>query len=293
MNTYVETTLLKWDDIFKLNKYFLSPFIFRGQQESNWGLQTSIERVLKDYSIHTYKTDYSTEEKWMIHEFIRKFHLYSSQTIKQNDSFEWLAIMQHYGAPTRLLDFTESIFIASYFAAIESKTNSSIWAINRHKLRDNLHEDFKLPYIKREALKDETNSCHIDYANKHICRKYSSEFRYPSTIIPLEPVLFSERLSRQQGLFLMPTNPNLSFSDNLNSAFRKNDIDLESLPFEELINISETDGLKSELEIVKINIPKKLNSDIIKYLQQMNITAEILFPGLDGLAKSLIQTQMR
>lgn len=38
--------------------------------------------------------------------------------------------MQHHGTPTRLLDFTQSIYIAMYFALIDSTTDACIWAIN-------------------------------------------------------------------------------------------------------------------------------------------------------------------
>jgi len=38
--------------------------------------------------------------------------------------------MQHHGAPTRLLDFTYSFYIAAYFALEESEKDCAIWALN-------------------------------------------------------------------------------------------------------------------------------------------------------------------
>ena len=41
--------------------------------------------------------------------------------------------------------------------------------------------------------------------------------------------------------------------------------------------------------LVKINIPRKLKPDILRELNQMNITAKTLFPGIDGLGKSIYE----
>lgn len=49
--------------------------------------------------------------------------------------------------------------------------------------------------------------------------------------------------------------------------------------------------INGKIEIIKIVIPSKLKSSILRNLKKMNITAEILFPGLEGLAKSLIHSQ--
>lgn len=293
MNTYIETTLPKWEDIFRINKFFLSPFIYRGQREKQWQLETSLERTVEFFKVHSYTKDYSTDEKWMLHEFIRKYNLYHQTNINGKNYLDWLAIMQHYGAPTRLLDFSESIFIASYFAIVESNSDSAIWAINRHKLRDNLVDQYDLPYRKRHALKDEVNRHQTDFINKHIAREYSSNFEYPTTIVPVEPIQVNERLSRQQGLFLVPTNPKEPFNANLEKAFNRTDSVFEKLGFEDFIKKSYEKKWNEKVDIIKIIIPKELNSEIIKYLHQMNITAELLFPGIEGLAQSLFQTQVR
>ena len=95
-----------------LNSYGTSVF-FRGHADANWKLESSLERVLgkswsaekarryEDYSIRTFKS---------------KFHLYDRENITPTTKLEWMSLMQHYGVPTRLLDFTESPYVALYFA---------------------------------------------------------------------------------------------------------------------------------------------------------------------------------
>lgn len=200
--------------------------------------------------------------------------------------------MQHYGAPTRLLDFTQSIYLAAYFAIIDSETESSIWGVNKWRLRDNLQENFGLPYKKRMALKDEVNLHHTNFANKFIAREYSEDVGKDLTVIPLDSKACSERLARQQGFFLMPTSPKHTFEENLQNAFNHANSYFTTLSFKEFIEIANKNPLKSGIEIFKINIPLKLKGRLTKMLKEMNVTAEILFPGLEGLAKSLYQTQI-
>ncbi len=78
MDEFLETSLEKWDQIFTIDRFFWSPFIFRGQASSSWTLETSIERAMRNFSNRTYSTNYETEEQWMMHEFKRKYPLFSS-----------------------------------------------------------------------------------------------------------------------------------------------------------------------------------------------------------------------
>lgn len=289
---YIRTEIKNWSQIYTLNPFFISAYIFRGQANSEWNLKSSIERKSDEFGKTSGVAGFNTEEKWMLHEFKRKFHLYSKNVIDKNDKFEWLAIMQHYGAPTRLLDFTQSIYIATYFAIIDSTAESSIWAVNKHILRDNLLEKQNLPYKKRMALKDEINIHHTNFANKFIACEYSDDFGKIATIIPLDSKACSERLARQQGYFLMPTSPKETFEKNLELAFDKTNSEFEHLSFEDFKELTYQKKSDSQIGVFKIDIPKSLKRDLIKMLKEMNVTSEILFPGLEGLAKSLFQSQI-
>jgi hypothetical protein len=295
MDTLIETKLTDFKEIFELSGYFLSPFIFRGHSSSKWELTTSIERTIIDFALVKFGLEfgYETEEKWMLNEFKKKYHLYSSSAPKHNDNFEWLAIMQHHGAPTRLLDFTESLFVALYFSVIESKSDSAIWCINRYTLRDILHDKYNLDYDKRSTLKDSIDNIHIDLANRIIAKSEDGSQKYDGSVIPLEPNIYSERLSRQQGLFLMPTDSTIPFFENLILSFGLTDKKFAVRKFDDLINELKVKDFSKLINVIKIIIPNELHNEITRYLKEMNITAEILFPGVDGLAKSLVQTHIR
>jgi len=68
--------------------------------------------------------------------FCRRAPSRHTSTPKQNDYAAWLCLMQHYGLPTRLLDWTESVLVAAYFAVsdLSIKTDAAIFALSPIKL---------------------------------------------------------------------------------------------------------------------------------------------------------------
>ncbi len=264
---FTEHTINNWKE--SKADYFgkLSGYVFRGQKDSSWQLSTTLERCLNRYtSEHIIR---NRAEYWLIREFRRRFHLYSSNIPADNELIDWVALMQHHGAPTRLLDFTYSYYIALYFAIADSDNDAIVWAINLRSLWKQVHSQYDFSHDLNESLKDEINLNHIKLCNEIVKANQKEEHPF---LIPVEPERLSERMSRQQGLFMMPASVSSSFQDNV------------------LCTVNS--GMDGEA-IIKIIIPKKYHKDIIKDLTMMNITSESLFPGLDGFAQSLQQSVVR
>lgn len=108
-------------------------WIFRGQSK-DWLLKTTLERALEDYGICLNRAE--DIEADMIRDFRRRYRG-NDRDLVLGDTLYCLSVMQHYGAPTRLLDWDYSPYIAAFFA-LESKVKKGssncdlpvVWCIN-------------------------------------------------------------------------------------------------------------------------------------------------------------------
>ena len=264
--------LTRVDSIEALLRLFeeLGNYVFRGQAVSDWGLMTTFERV----ACAVPPENWRMLEQKVILEFRRRAHHYLSHLPRKRQHLEWLALMQHHGAPTPLLDFTRSFFVALFFAVEDSRSDSALWAVNvaYHERRSG---SIREPGI---AFSEADVNLHSSYsrlaereANDIVC---SSEGQpCAGRVLLVEPYRMNERLSIQQGLFLLPTRLDVSFEENLASSHHVNS----------LAELAQKDG---GLAVVKIVIPKELHLQIASLLNTMNISAATLFPGLNGYARS-------
>ena len=90
-------------------------YAFRGQASSSWNLDTSLVRTL--HKTVTIPKAIEIERRALL-EFQSQAHLHLPTSLlpDRDDLGTWWSLMQHYGAPTRLLDWTGSAFVAAYFA---------------------------------------------------------------------------------------------------------------------------------------------------------------------------------
>ena len=189
-------------------------------------------------------------EKIMIDRFMCNAHLYLSNLPKEDDILSWLSLMQHYGAPTRLLDFTFSPYIALFFALEAGVSDAAVYCINHHAFKTEDDEYFGKD--RRKVISRILDGVSID-----------SPF-----LFAFEPTFSNQRLLSQQGL-LLATNTLLFTHEEIISQYQIEDADSE------------------DTNVLKFIIPSKLNLSGLRKLNQMNINSTNIYPGLEGFCKSM------
>jgi hypothetical protein len=261
----------------------LEGWIFRGHCSAGWSLQTTLERRTPpgDSGLHT--------EFNIVRGFKRRAHNYLGPNEMPSSPGEWLSLMAHYGAPTRLLDFTWSPFVAAYFAFEELPgdgcTECAIIAGWPSWFHDRLgafaFANGGLFGFPTDAIRDGVAAMKLAPPATNLPDNFAAGTilggkveghaldQAPSVVALFEPNRLTERMSIQQGVFLWPGNPALTLMENLEL-------------FGDL-----RDGFRV------LTIPASERGRAIDQLRLMNITRTSLFPGLDGFAHSFRQLPVR
>lgn len=142
-------------------------FVYRGQANCSWTLQTSLERnvnalKLSSFTINKYESKIVKD--------------YKNDIEKDLSPIEIIINIQHYGGTTRLIDFTHDYAIALFFAFCDfPKDCSTVWAISKNYL----------PFIGDYQFREhngELNLFEIDfqrqYEEERVFDFYIEEFIY-------------------------------------------------------------------------------------------------------------------
>lgn len=252
------------DDIFEAHRKWglglaATKWLFRGLPEKGWSLKTTLERTVLRFG-HPL-TRAPIIEKGLIRRFIRQSHHYALNVPNRDNIMEWMALMQHYGAPTRLQDWTQSFYVALYFAVENADGAAAIWALDRTAV------DLA---VLRLLPSDTCKRCIDENGYIDSRQSFSEVFdRNPPTalVLPVDPFRLNERSVIQQGIFLCPGDVTLTFEGNLTAV-------LPSPPHNALLQFVVDDSVD-------------LRRRILWQLQHSNMNSATLFPGLDGFARSL------
>jgi hypothetical protein len=257
-----------------------SVWVFRGESfrknhnRNHWTLQPSLERAGERYG----KQDGSELEYWLLREFKRRLHHYGAPVPPDWDTVEWLSLMQHHGAPTRMLDWTYSPFVAAFNALkTQSKDYEAIiWCCDSRWFTKRSTELLKTAGVQVPEKDDPfrqdgtvTTSQFFDIAfGANIEPQLGIPKALHSFVCPINSYRLNERLTIQQGLFLVPGNISLSFHENL---------------------VAMDPGREHfRLWVLQKGDDNATNHQrMLQQLNRMNVTEATLYPGLDGFARSL------
>lgn len=226
---------------------FRSRYAFRGLSDARYTLATTLIRLGGPYGE-------------LERHLLRNFKKYAHRNVVERDSlWHWLSVAQHYGLPTRLLDWTYSPFIALHFATTNLQRFDSdgvIWAVNYLKAHQ------LLPEKLRSKLDNEgANVFTVEMLSETVrSLEELAELSHRDVAIFFEPPSIDDRIINQFGFFSVMSDPGRTLD-----AWLQDHPDLWR----------------------RIVIPAGLKWEIRDKLDQANITERVLFPGLDGLSSWL------
>lgn len=163
------------------------------------------------------------------------------------DDLALLMDMQHYSCPTRLIDWSTSPYVALYFSISENLDKDSSLFIWNYNLYTS---SVKRKYSQFNDLGFKEL---IDF----------KEFDHVQILLPMKK---NERLYKQQGVFSSSNNLLKSHCEIINNL---------------------SSSLSCESSLTKLIIPHEIKLDFLDRLRYMNITANTLFPCLDGIGREI------
>jgi hypothetical protein len=228
---------------------FRSPYAFRGLSRVDHVLSSSLVRL----------ADGHADIRRLESALLRNFRKYAHDEAPDGDSvWNWLALGQHRGLPTRLVDWTYSPLVALHFATedpADFETDAVVWCVNF------VQANKRLPPRLKEILEQECSETFTVgmLAELGTLREFDALGRDPFLVF-VEPPAIDRRILNQFALFSLMSSPTAVVDD----------------------------WLRQHPDLCRsVRIPAALKWEIRDKLDQANVNERVLFPGLDGLSRWL------
>lgn len=304
-----------WGDFTKVMEILdAGKWIYRGQEDSSWSLESGLDRYLKKFGkAGLRKGDGGSRDAEFVLAFpraeyfaISRFQAMSRMHQVWSSNVDALIAMQHYGAKTRLLDFTTSIMVALFFA-YENQANGknrAIYAINYKALleQDGMWSGYK-EFLKAERKWVDRGDEQARWEfESQIENQYFRDFAFAAaektilqqeqeceiSIIPLYAVCSNKRQMAQMGIELMPRTFNW-FDKNLATALNVPVSEINNpttlIPSNEISHLENASG-HLPTALIKLVFDWQMEKEAWQFLDQANINAATIYPDLIGIAKS-------
>jgi hypothetical protein len=229
-------------------KRFRSNYAFRGMPDADEDLVTGLAQLGGRFD--------QTEPY-----ILRAFRKYARPEEAAGTSlWNWLALAQHHGLPTRMLDWTYSPFVALHFVTEFMETfdlDGVVWCV------DYVRANALLPQVLKDIAARECAGVFtaemLDEAADSLGR-FDELGKDKPFVVFLEPPSLDARIVNQFALFSLMSSPTARLDQWL--------------------------GGHPDL-YRKLIVPASLKWEVRDKLDQANVTERVLFPGLDGLGRWL------
>ena len=264
-----------------LNNPVSSKFLYRGMAHKSWPLQPGIFRHItqqyEGWAPDTSRYLTFSNEKRILQHFRQEAAAFAPQG--QHDSeLWWLELAQHYGVPTRLLDWSENPLVALYFACEDNnqKEDAVVWMLNRLNYNRYVqNQDPAYAFVEDETARREAIGNLVGFIP---CEGGACAISPLDLPFLYSPYLFDGRMAAQSSWFMVWGNDRRPFQQMVD---HKNYMKLpeESCPL--------CAGDDSDDFLYQYVIPVCYKQQIVRELDMLGINGKNLFPGLDGVGKHI------
>ena len=205
---------------------------YRGQRNVDWEMLPTLFRESKDLET----------EQFLFHEFKR---LATKLFDKRTGDWEILFDMQHYGLPTRLLDWSEVLGVSLAFTLFEDyreAEDSAVWILDPVALNRKSGQ----PSIKGESDLSRFDFQAIYWRNDPVAQQLP---------IALDPPFQSERMLAQKGTFTIHGNDKRALETQCPEFVRK------------------------------VILPKEAKGGAREFLEHANLNEFSIYPDMVGMAR--------